>query len=221
MMYTKIYIFLFVSLLCTAFAQNAGKTNPPNSKADFAVVDSALQTGNAEDEINIDSLVTAQIAIARAKKWENYIEPVKTNTGLAVSQKIQLERKNNWLMNLSAIVGTDKETTTKAAIILFSSLVAFVVLVIRRLKLRTKSKTKNGTKNFRSNILSIRLEKSIPKKETKLKLIRENLLNSSVNFNVTEGSLARKAKELKIAKGEIILAAKIKSYELSICSNER
>lgn len=220
-MYAKIYIFLFISLLCTAFAQNAGKANLPDNKAGFAVVDSALQTGNAENEINIDSLVTAQIAIARAKKWENYIEPVKTNTGLAVSQKIQLERKNNWLMNLSSIVGMDKETTTKAAIILFSSLVAFVVLIVRRLKLKTKSKTKNGTKNIRSNIQSIRLEKSIPKKETKLKLIRENLLNSSVNFNVTEDSLARKAKELKIAKGEIILAAKIKSYELSICSSER
>ncbi|MFA6025537.1 MAG: hypothetical protein WC727_03785, partial [Ignavibacteriaceae bacterium] len=76
-------------------------------------------------------------------------------------------------------------------------------------------------KNIRSNIQSIRLEKSISKKETKLKVIRKNLLNSSVNLNVTEGSLARKAKELKIAKGEIILAAKIKSYELSICSSER
>jgi len=220
-MYTKIYIFLLVSLLCTAFAQNAEKANLPNSKVGFAVADTAMQTGNAEDEVNIDSLVTAQIAIARAKKWENYIEPVKTNTGLATLQKIQLERKNNWLMNLSSIVGMDKETTTKAAIILFSSLVAFVILVVRRLKLRTKSKTKNGTENLRSNIQSIRLEKSISKKETKLKVIRKNLLNSSVNLNVTEGSLARKAKELKIAKGEIILAAKIKSYELSICSSER
>jgi len=186
-MYAKIYLFLLVSFLCSAFAQNIEKAN-------FAVADTAMQTGKVEDEVNIDSLVAEQIAIAQAKKWEKAPLPPRLVGGIKIPFPLGRVRDG-----------------------LFLAMFVFTVVFARRLILKTKSKTKN----LRSNIQSIRLEKTVTKKETKLKVIRKNLLKSSVNLSPAEGSLTRKAKQLKIAKGEIILAAKIKSYELSICSNER
>lgn len=204
MKYLQIIIFLFISVFSFTSAQSGNA----------AVPDTTSQISNTE-EISVAEMVEKQIALAQAKQWANRQEPVKQKAVTSLSIKSQAN--NDWLASIASQVKLSPEIVTRIGIILFSSLFVFGSVVTRRLVL----KHKNKSNKLRSNIQSLRLEKSIVKKETKLKSIRENLLKSSINLNSGEGSLAQKAKELKIAKGEIMLAAKIKSYELSICSNDR
>jgi len=206
MRYVKLFIFLFALAFSSAVAQNATST---------AVPDTSLQSSNGENEINVANLVEQQIAIAQAKQWENQEKPVVQKQALSTASATETE--NGWLASSRLQLGLSPEMLTRIEIMFASVMLVFGSVVTRRLVLRRRSKSNN----LRSNIQSLRLEKSVVKKETKLKNIRENLIKSSIYLSNAEGSLSQKAKELKIAKGEIILAAKIKSYELSICSNER
>jgi len=204
MRYLQIFIFLFISFFSFASAQSGNA----------AVTDTSSQLSNTE-ELSVAGLVEKQIALAQAKQWANRQEPVNQKAVAPLS--IKSKTNNDWFASISTQFKLSPEMVTRIGIILFSSMFVFGSVVTRRLVLKHKSKSNK----LRTNIQSLRLEKSIVKKETKLKSIRENLLKSSINLNSAEGSLAQKAKELKIAKGEIMLAAKIKSYELSICSNDR
>lgn len=206
MRYVKFFIFLFALAFSSAVAQNATPT---------AVPDTSLRSSNGEDEINVANLVEQQIAIAQAKQWENQEKPIVQKQVLSTASATETE--NGWLASSILQLGLSPEMLTRIEIMFAFVMLVFGSLVTRRLVLRRRSKSNN----LRSNIQSLRLEKSVVKKETKLKNIRENLIKSSIYLSNAEGSLSQKAKELKIAKGEIILAAKIKSYELSICSNER
>ena len=206
MRYLQLFIFLLALAFSSAAAQNATPT---------AVPDTSLRSSNGEDEINVANLVEQQIAIAQAKQWENKVQPVVQQKNVSSISKNEIE--SNWFVSFVTWLGLSPETLIRIEIILVSALLVFGSVVTRRLVL----KRKGNSNKLRSNIQSLRLEKSVVKKETKLKNIRENLLKSSIYLSNAEGSLTQKAKELNIAKGEIILAAKIKSYELSICSNER
>lgn len=205
MRHVQIIIFLLVSVFSFASAQNGIAALP----------DTATQTGTTDEEVSVASLVEKQIAMAQAKQWENRQTEVKQKPVAAAP--IKNKTKENWFTTVSTPFKLSGDTAKSVGIILFSTLLVFGSVITRRLVL----KHKNKPTNLRTNIQSMRLEKSVVKKETKLKSIRENLLKSSLNFNSGEGSLTRKAKELKIAKGEIMLAAKIKSYELSVCSSDR
>ncbi len=204
MKYLQIIIFLFISVFSFTSAQSGNA----------AIPDTTSQLNNTK-EISVAEMVEKQIALAQAKQWANRQEPSKQKAVKKVSIKNQAN--SDWLASIASQVKLSPEMVTRIGIILLSSMFVFGSVVTRRLVLSRKSKLNN----LRSNIQSLRLEKAIVKKETKLKNVRENLLKSSINLNNAEGSLAQKAKELKIAKGEIMLAAKIKSYELSICSNDR
>lgn len=204
MKYIPIIIFLFITVFSFTSAQSGNA----------AISDSSIQL-SATEELSVAEMVEKQIALAQAKQWANRQEPVKQKAVTPVS--IKSKTNNDWLASIASQAKLSPEMVTRIGIILLSSLFVFSSVVTRRLVL----KHKNKSNKLRTNIQSLRLEKSIVKKETKLRSIRENLLRSSVNLNSMEGSLAQKAKELKIAKGEIMLAAKIKSYELSICSNDR
>lgn len=204
MKYLLIVIFLFISVFSFTSAQSGNA----------AIPDTTSQLSNTE-EISVAEMVEKQIALAQAKQWANRQEPIKQKVVKTVS--IKKQANNDWLASIASQVKLSSEIVTRIGIILLSSMFVFGSVVTRRLVLSRKSKANN----LRSNIQSLRLEKSIVKKETKLKNVRENLLKSSINLNSAEGSVTQKAKELKIAKGEIMLAAKIKSYELSICSNDR
>jgi len=205
MRHLQIIILLLVSVFSYTYAQSGIAALP----------DTAKQAGNSDEEVSVASLVEKQIAIAQAKQWENRQTVVKQKP--VVAAPIKNKTNENWFTTVSTQFKFSVETAKSVGIILFSTMLVFGSVITRRLVL----KHKNKSNNLRSNIQSMRLEKSVVKKETKLKSIRENLLKSSLNFNSGEGSLTRKAKELSIAKGEIILAAKIKSYELSVCSSDR
>jgi len=208
MRYVQLFIVLLAWVLSSAQAQNVNSISASTS-------DTTMQSSGGEEEVNVASLVEKQIAIAQAKQWENKVQPVVLKKNVSSISKNEIE--SNWFTSLVTWLGFSSKTLTRVEIILVSAMLVFGSVVTRRLVLKRNGKSNN----LRSNIQSLRLEKSVVKKETKLKSVRENLLKSSIHLSYAEGSLTQKAKELKIAKGEIMLAAKIKSYELSICSNER
>ncbi|MDP3150461.1 MAG: hypothetical protein Q8N83_15165 [Ignavibacteria bacterium] len=208
MRYLQLFIFLLALVFSSATAQSLNATS-------VSISDTSMQASSGEEEVDVAGMVDKQIAIAQAKQWENKVQPVVQQKNVSSISKNEIE--SNWFVSFVTWLGLSPETLIRIEIILVSALLVFGSVVTRRLVLKRKGKSNK----LRSNIQSLRLEKSVVKKETKLKNIRENLLKSSIYLSNAEGSLTQKAKELNIAKGEIILAAKIKSYELSICSNER
>jgi len=205
----------FVIIFLLVFAGGFVSAQTDKGNAALSVSGDSLVNGNAE-EIIIANLVEHQIALARAKEWKNHPAPIKKKNIQSLPVKKE-EAGIGWFPSLIKELGVGAETISRIEIFSLITVLVFAGVAARRGILRYTSKNKQ----LRSNIQALRLEKSKVKKDTKLKVIRKNLLKSSANLNSVEGSLAQKAKALKIAKGEIILAAKIKSYELSISSSER
>jgi hypothetical protein len=92
------------------------------------------------------------------------------------------------------------------------SVIAFSFVFVRRLLQRGP---KNQVKTIKNNIRIIREESLVKRDQPQLKALRSKLVNSPVILNNHGKPLAAVAKELNISQGEIILAAKIKSYELA------
>gem|GEM_PF-1113795 len=213
-MQTKQYFLLFIFFFCTAFGQK-------DESAVNAASGNVVQTDTSGNNINLDSLVAQQIAIAQTKKWGVVSETEKPKVETVAAKIIPEVKKANWIENILTVINFNDAVTVKIGIILFAVFFASAFITVRRLKLKRKSSAKQNKGGLKSNIQSVRSEMPITKKDVQLKAIRENLQNSSITIGAAEGSLAKKARELKIAKGELMLAAKIKSYELSVCSNER
>lgn len=99
------------------------------------------------------------------------------------------------------------------------ALAAFSFIIIRRL---SQKHSKKQGKSIKNNIRIMREENVIKKRELpQLKIVRSQLLNSPVILNNHGKPLSAVAKELNISQGEIILAAKIKSYELAKDKNSK
>lgn len=165
---------------------------------------------NSANEINLDSLVASQISAAQAKQ-------LKEKEQAAITEKVQVAQPVKKAEEAASFLGLDDTLLLKIEILLGAIFIAAIVIVVRRLKLKKKP----VKKNLKSAIQSIRVEKPFVKQNEDLKTIRENLQLNTLQLGSGQDSLTRKARELHIAKGELILAAKIKSYELSVCSNER
>jgi hypothetical protein len=154
--------------------------------------DSLLQAKNAET-----LLIKENKKIQQAK--ENLI-----NTNLLSAKKAETKSSNSFLWKFYLLAGV--------------SLVAFTFVYIRRLLLKRSLKPAN---DFKNNIKTIRDENLIKRDRPQLKLIRSKLVNSPVILNNHGKSLPTVARELNISQGEIILAAKIKSYELAKNENNK
>jgi len=95
---------------------------------------------------------------------------------------------------------------------------AFSFVFVRRL---IRNRPRKGEKKLKNNIRILRGENIFVKEQSDLKSIRSKLLNSPVILNNHGKPLSEVAKELNISQGEIILAAKIKSYELAKGQNSK
>jgi hypothetical protein len=96
---------------------------------------------------------------------------------------------------------------------LFISLSAFVLLALisRRTVIALKMKTSRALKN---KIALLREEKVIGRVDSKLNQVRKKLKESRSLFDTSEKQISKLAKELKIAKGELLLASRLKLFEI-------
>jgi hypothetical protein len=86
---------------------------------------------------------------------------------------------------------------------------------------RKKISKKTNHKVLKGNISSLRTEKPIKRERNELSIIRTNLKKNAVFISPLEKEISKSAKELKIAKGELYLAAELKSLELTKIGNRK
>jgi hypothetical protein len=70
-------------------------------------------------------------------------------------------------------------------------------------------------RNLKNNINQIRNEKPVFIKNKKLYELRSKLAESNNLYDISEESIPEKARNMNVGKGEIMLAAKIKAFQLS------
>jgi hypothetical protein len=205
-----------------------GSSNVEKSPVDSVTAN--ISTG--ADTVNIRQMVIAQIENARKKQIQDSLTAQDTNKvanvpakAVLISQAVVTLKHDNNSTNGNAflayvepfiqIVRMPTEMTIKLAVMGFASIAAFLFVYVRRKKMSVKKTIKRNTKD---GIKLIREEKVKDYRDGKLSLIRNKLLNSTSAFLLSKDSVSKNARELNIAKGEIYLAARIKSHELKKAS---
>lgn len=207
--------FIVIALLMftvSGFAQTKDSTDTLRSNTAAADTVSADTTASA-DSISLSGIVASQIAAARQKQLNDSVntaqvpvvkqEPAKSElTGIAAGI---LEKARGFY-------NANTDLVLKAAFLLSVSLAVFIIVFIRRRRLRPKKKFESTLKN---NIRKLREEKIEFSINPDLKMMRKNLVQDP-SFNFTShDSISRTARELNISKGELMLAARIKSHEMA------
>ena len=211
--------FLLSLFTLTAYGENSIKipeeflSSISNSSSSSVLVTS--------DSINIRQMVEEQISAVKtrqleeAKKSENIVEK-KSETSLKGK-----EENGSGLFYTSEVSTLEKIKTAfsslevmnnKFSILGFATILIFSVVIIRRKILSRQKVNKNSLKE---NIKLLREEKAVKKFNPKLTGIRNSLIHDSSTFANPKAGISKIAKELNIAKGEILLAAKLKSHELN------
>jgi len=208
----KIILFLMILVILPAYPKV--KKDSTNANADSVVTETVSQLQNNNiDSVNISQMVLSQIAAARKKETEKESKPV-----IKVQAKKVKKAGNSWtsiFVKLRNNIPLSNDDFMKAVILIAFSVMVFVVVFLRRIKnrLHKSDKKEKSSDNLKKNISILREEKPLKiKYKKKLKLIRSKL-SKNYSMNPTNDSLTRTARELNIAKGEVLLAARIKAHE--------
>ncbi len=206
--FTLILIML-ISLL--SFAQSNDKIIPYQSAGkDSASINSG---GTFTDSVNISDMVLAQIQAAKKKQAEEKNQPALMQT--AVVTKTHQNSSSNFLNDWEKSLSLSEDTMIKIIILASTSLFAIVFISFRRMRNGHKN---SDVKSLKNGIKLMREEKVLWKNDKKLSGIRTKLSGSPSAYELTNESISRNAREMKIAKEEIYLAARIRSQELSKAS---
>jgi hypothetical protein len=173
----------------------------------------AMDSTIASDTVNIREMVIQQILAAKKKMLEEKQSKPQTLPGnkKKVLKKSNKDKSVGILERISEFLSRANEDIARVILLGGSTFLVFGTVLIRRIKIKKKRVRR---KKLVKNINSIREEKVIVKEDPKLKDVRIKLKSNPEHF-ITENSFDETAKELNIAKGELLLAARIKSYELS------
>lgn len=179
-----------------------------STASDSTAVDSlAIVNTVSKDSLNISELVSAQIKAAREKeklKAEKQVVNVKTEKTLNLS----LFFSKGYLKKFVSVFDG---VNLNIVILIGAALLLGTAVFIRRKTANAKSK---ATGDFKKNVLLIREEKALRIRNKKAKDIRNKLIKKLSYPSTDENILTKKAKDLKVSKGELLLAARIKSFEL-------
>ncbi len=161
----------------------------------------------AQDTIKIAELVQQQIEAARMKQTTNAASVsnfAEKRIEIQVQSVITAPQVRAWSDHFfNAPLHLKIFSLTSIAILLF--------VFIRRAVLRLNKKRKLTIKQ---KIAMIREEKVVPRINYKIKKTRKYLKDKHWVFNSSEKHLSKAAKELNIAKGEVLLAARLKLFEV-------
>lgn len=172
--------------------------------AQSAKIDSSANVA-AQDTICISDLVQQQIIKAREKQSQPiipYVSEAKTNI---VPQVVATPTLNNSVLNYV------KTFPIHIQLFVSISFLILIVLLIHRGILVIKRRSSRALKD---KISILREEKVIAKVNPKLNDERKNLKNRMSVFNASEKHISDLAKKLNIAKGELILASRLKLFQI-------
>jgi len=105
----------------------------------------------------------------------------------------------------------------KLIIIVVFSVAVMAVVLIRRM---FKPFDSNKKESFKEKFLALRNENLLIKEDSQSEELRRRLIKT-YDTDIVGNSLTIKAKELGISQGELMLAAKIKSFQLSELSESK
>ncbi|MDR3627342.1 MAG: hypothetical protein P4L45_10940 [Ignavibacteriaceae bacterium] len=225
-----------IAVLITVFSLSAfaGSSNTNTSLADKISKNNLTPgiTTATTDSVNVKQLVLAQIDAARKKQVQDSIAAAEAKSAQVVPpvaivaekakvvlkkniEKTQWEKLYAYAAPVMQYIQMSNEMAIRITVMVSVSFFAFAIVFIRRKKLSVKNSKK---KDYKDGIKLIREERVKDKRDSKLSLIRNKLIGSASSFQLSNDTITKNARELNIAKGEIYLAARIKSHELKKAS---
>ncbi|MCL5030687.1 MAG: hypothetical protein M1480_16870 [Bacteroidetes bacterium] len=207
----KIILTLLMMITIISFTKNKGEVIPLQSAANDTSKINSAQTYT--DSVNISEMVLAQIQAAQKKQIEEKNQSMQPPVAAVTKTQSNISANfvNDWIKTLSL----SEDTMIKIIILGSATLVAVIFISFRRMRSGHKNSNKRDLKN---GIKLMREEKVFGKNNEKLSGIRTKLSNSPSSYQLSNESISRNARDLKIAKEEIYLAARIKSHELNQAS---
>ncbi len=202
------------SFAVPASAFTVKKTFRGNKKK-VPITRAAITGTSAVDTVNIREMVLRQIEAARKNT------PVNVGQALlranAVKKAGTEKASPGFWVNLRKAVPLSWDVLEKILIIFGFSLFVFGIIFIRRLfSKKIFSKSGGKEKELKKNISLIREEKPVKiKDKNKLRSIRSKLIKNYSAKELNDENLSRKARELKIAEGELMLAERIKMHGMA------
>ncbi len=170
------------------------------------------------DTVNIRQLVEMQILAARLKALEEKsnveseiisVQEVKTNE----TTEREFEKEDSASASISfwgGIMIILYGIPIEYKILIIFSIALFVLILFKRTTLNVKKKIKTELKK---KIGMLREEKVFVKPDSKKSDLRKTLVESTTLIQLSEKNIGKTAKELKLSKGELLLAARIKYLE--------
>ncbi len=161
------------------------------------------QTPDNSDSVSVKKIVQMQIENALQKKNRTHSEIAANKTNKKIETKLLVKPSS-----LSLLRYTANPLYIKIGIMILASLTVFVWVFLRR------RRKKSGNDRLKENIGLMRREKFIKNIDPQLKEIRTKLcLTASTLSN--EKEVTAKARQMNIAKGELMLAMKMKGSSIT------
>lgn len=172
--------------------------------AQSATIDSSV-TEMVQDTVCISDLVQQQIDKAIEKQSQPITHPVS-------EAELNFMPKGAVTRNIGNPISDFVKTLPLHIQLFFTiSFIVLFTLVVRRVVLLVK---RRSSRTLKSKISSIREERVVVKEDVKLKDERKKLKSRKSIFHASENHISKLAKELNLAKGELILASRLKLFEI-------
>jgi hypothetical protein len=167
----------------------------------------SISSQNNSDTLKISQLVEKQIQSAREKQLQS-----RLSNDHSVSQSIVVNEKQN-IKKVRVVSGYSFIQNQPLHIQLFAmcSIAVIIFVLTRRLGFIIRRKSQIALKG---KIQMLREEKITYSPRNNLHNSRRNLQKSDLALRGSEKQISRTAKDMKIAKGELILAAKLRLFEI-------
>ncbi len=185
--------FLIITLVC----------------ASMAVAQKVDSVYASTDSINIKALVQKQIEDARNKKAENFSDAqpvIQAKIEVPVIKSLQPKETSNTMISYLMSQPVQYKIYEVVSLII----IGFVLL--RRIM---KNYSKKSKKNLKIKIGLMREEKvGMTQTNPKLVKIRKVLKDNLEIFKQDDQQLAKTARQLNVSQGELLLAARLKFFEM-------
>ncbi len=211
----KLLILIFMFAFFVPVHAETSKKELKDKKADAEQINSVEIQQSQIDSINISQMVQEQIDAARKKVSEQKSVPMlKVETKKSAATK---KAEAGFWTELKSLIPVSSDASIKALIIFAFSLFVFGIILFRRFtSKKIKPESMNEVNGLKKNIALIREEKPVKVKDkNKLRQIRSKLIQNYSSSKMTNESVSRTAKELKIAQGELLLAERINLHKMA------
>jgi hypothetical protein len=167
------------------------------------------------DSIDLSALVQSQVEAAQAgeiKSGINYQVPEKVKPE-PVKPKVKVKKQEAGMFeNIVITLNNFNRQYLNVTIFIAGSVLILGFFLGRRL---LKTIFGQSKRKLKKSINLIRNEKPVYVQNKKLYELRSKLAESNNIYDMSEESIPGKARNMNVGKGEIMLAAKIKAFQLS------